>query len=544
LAQTTKSAAGSVVFTSMNQDGDFFIGNRKVNSSTGKDELFDAPIPTVTGEDLGVGGGVNVGFDVIDPLEATVKRSLIVEGGSDGNIISKFDGPIVLNNKLTSTSSKGIEASSLFLQGDRDVSRKYTVGIATPSLSGNVGDIVYDGNAASGGLVGWIYTSNNTWERFGRIGLDNREPDTNIGISSAGNYVGLATQINIIGSGITVTNEFNSTAGIVTFTFDANPQVAISTGAASGTNNLLGIGTQINFVGYGITIGGEFDATAGIATVLLTANAAIGQGSSEPQGSTYSVQYNNSGFFGGGSGFTYDGTNLALSGETATSLSKITQSGGGAALEIASGSVGLGTTGSSLAKLEVVTTSGEALRLKSSSGSGNIIRVDSGVTTSDPNPIIVDVSGNLGINTVTAIAPLDVLGNVAITGESRLYQSKRDYYAALKPPTLTSNVTLTLPTRAGVSSDILLTTGSGVLDWISASNLVGLALTNTDDLTEGSSNLYFSNERAQDAIDSAISAGIQTGITVTYSDSGNSINFNVDSASPYPFTTKGFPGSF
>ena len=172
LAQSIKASGGSVVFTSMNQDGDFFIGNKKVNSSTGKDELFDAPIPTVTGEDLGVGGGVNVGFDVIDPLEATVKRSLIVEGGSDGNIISKFDGPIVLNNKLTSTSAKGIEAASLFLQGDRDVSRKYTVGISTPSLSGNVGDIVYDGNAASGGLVGWIYTSANKWERFGRIGLD------------------------------------------------------------------------------------------------------------------------------------------------------------------------------------------------------------------------------------------------------------------------------------------------------------------------------------------------------------------------------------
>jgi len=542
LSQTTKSSAGSIVFTSMNQDGDFFIGNRKVNSSTGKDELFDAPIPTVTGEDLGVGGGVNVGFDVIDPLEATVKRSLIVEGGSDGNIISKFDGPIVLNNKLTSTSPKGIEATSLFLQGDRDVSRKYTVGISTPSLSGNVGDIVYDGNAASGGLVGWIYTSNNTWERFGRIGLDNREPDTNIGISSGGNYVGLATQINLVGAGVTVTNEFNAAAGIVTFTLDANPLVAISTGAASGTNNLLGIGTQINFVGYGITIGGEFDATAGIATVLLTANAAIGQGSSEPQGSTYSVQYNNSGFFGGGNGFKYDGTNVTISGETANGLTKITQSGGGSALEVASGTVGIGT--SATASLEVVTTSGEALRLKSTSGSGNIIRVDSGVTTSDPNPIIVDVSGNLGINTVTAIAPLDVLGNVAITGENRLYQSTRDYYAAIKPPTLTSNVTITLPTRVGVSSDILLTTGSGVLDYISASNLVGLALTNTDDLTEGTSNLYFSNERAQDAIDSAINAGIQTGITVTYSDSGNSLNFNVDSASPYPFTTKGFPGSF
>ena len=232
------------------------------------------------------------------------------------------------------------------------------------------------------------------------------------------------------------------------------------------------------------------------------------------------------------------------SGETATSLSKITQSGAGAALEVATGSVGVGTTGSLLAALEVVTASKEALRIKSTAGSGNIIRVDSGTTTGDANPVIVDVSGNLGVNTISAIAPLDVLGNVAITGENRLYESTRSYYAALKPPTLTTNVTLTLPTRAGVSSDVLLTTGSGVLDWISASSIVGLALTTTNDLTEGSNNLYFTNERAQDAVDSAISAGIQTGITVTYDDSGNSINFNVDSASPYPFTTKGFPGSF
>jgi len=545
LAQSIKASGGSVVFTSMNQDGDFFIGNKKVNSSTGKDELFNAPIPTVTGEDLGVGGGVNVGFDVIDPLEATVKRSLIVEGGADSNIISKFDGPIVLNNKLTSTSAKGIEAASLFLQGDRDVSRKYTVGIATPALSGNVGDIVYDGNAASGGLVGWIYTSANKWERFGRIGLDYAEPDTNIGISSAGNYVGLATQIDIVGVGITVTNQYNATAGIATFTFDNNPRVAISTGAASGENNLLGIGTQINFVGYGVTIGGEFESVTGIATILITANQGAGSGTTEPQGSTYSVQYNNSGFFGGGSGFTYDGSNVEISGSTATSLTKVTQSGSGAALEVATGSVGLGTTGSSLAALEVVTSTKEALRLKSTAGSGNVLRIDSGTTTGDANPVIVDVSGNLGVKTTSAsLGSLDVLGNVAITGDNRLYESTRSYYSAIKAPTLAASYTLTLPTRAGVSSDVLLTTGSGVLDWISASSIVGLALTTTDDLTEGANNLYFSNERAQDAVDSAISAGIQTGITVTYDDSGNSINFNVDSASPYPFTTKGFPGSF
>ena len=316
--------------------------------------------------------------------------------------------------------------------------------------------------------------------------------------------------------------------------------MGISTGAASGTNNLLGIGTQINFVGYGITVRGEFESVTGIATIVLTGNSGVA-GTSAPGGITNSVQYNNSGFFGGADGFTYDGTNVAVSGESASSLVSISQTGGGNALEV-SGKVGIGT--SATASFEVVTSSGEALRLKSTSGTGNIVRIDSGTTTGDANPVIVDVSGNLGVNTVSAIAPLDVLGNVAITGENRLYESTRSYYAALKAPTLESNVTLTLPTRVGVSSDLLITTGGGVLDYISASSIVGLALTTTDDLNEGTNNLYFTDERAQDAVDSAITSGIQTGITITYSDSGNSLNFNVDNASPYPFTTKGFPGSF
>jgi hypothetical protein len=69
-----------------------------------------------------------------------------VEGGPNGNIISEFDGPVVFNNKVTSTSTKGLEASSVFLQGDATVSRKYTVGIATPVLAGNPGDVTYNAN--------------------------------------------------------------------------------------------------------------------------------------------------------------------------------------------------------------------------------------------------------------------------------------------------------------------------------------------------------------------------------------------------------------
>lgn len=47
-------------------------------------------------------------------------------------------------------------------------------------------------------------------------------------------------------------------------------------------------------------------------------------------------------------------------------------------------------------------------------------------------------------------------------------------------------------------------------------------------------------EVVQDAVGSAINAGIQTNISVTYDDTNNRINFNVSSLSVYPFTTKGF----
>lgn len=49
----------------------------------------------------------------------------------------------------------------------------------------------------------------------------------------------------------------------------------------------------------------------------------------------------------------------------------------------------------------------------------------------------------------------------------------------------------------------------------------------TDDIEEGSVNLYFTNERAQDAVGTAITNGVQSGITVTYADGDNEINFSV-----------------
>jgi hypothetical protein len=186
LAQSTKIEGGINIYTAMNSDGDFYVGNKKVSSATGQEEVFDAPIPSVTGEDLGA-AGVNIGFDVLTPLEVSVSRSIRVEGGPDGTIISEFDGPVIFNNKITTTSDKGVETTSLYLQGNATVSRKYTVGISTPSLSGNPGDIEYNATPSRGGFAGWVYSADNDWYRFGNVSI---EKNSNVNIFDK---VGIAT---------------------------------------------------------------------------------------------------------------------------------------------------------------------------------------------------------------------------------------------------------------------------------------------------------------------------------------------------------------
>jgi hypothetical protein len=95
----------------------------------------------------------DVSVDIVETSAADITGSIKVSGGINNNFVSEFDGPVVLNKKVTSTSEDGLEAVSLFLQGDATVSRKYTVGISTPVNAGNPGDVVYNANPST-----WWYS--------------------------------------------------------------------------------------------------------------------------------------------------------------------------------------------------------------------------------------------------------------------------------------------------------------------------------------------------------------------------------------------------
>ncbi len=92
LVQSQEKSCGTVVYTGMNNRGDFFIGNKRVSSATGQERTFDAPIPTITGEDP---SRLSVIFD-----EVVIKERLIVEGGRTNKILSQFDGPVTFNKEV------------------------------------------------------------------------------------------------------------------------------------------------------------------------------------------------------------------------------------------------------------------------------------------------------------------------------------------------------------------------------------------------------------------------------------------------------------
>ena len=92
LSQSQERSCGAVVYTGMNNRGDFYIGNKQINSSTGQEKTFDAPVPTITGKDP---SSLSVIFD-----EVVVKQRILVEGGASNKVQSQFDGPVTFNGDV------------------------------------------------------------------------------------------------------------------------------------------------------------------------------------------------------------------------------------------------------------------------------------------------------------------------------------------------------------------------------------------------------------------------------------------------------------
>jgi hypothetical protein len=507
---SSKQDGGVVFFSGMNSDGDFYTGNKKINSSTGEEQLFDLPVPSVTGEEPDKTRST-FGFDVLSPLEMNINRSIRVEGGQDGNVLSRFDGPVVFNNKITSYSDKGIEASSLYLQGSENVSRKLSISKTKPTYTGNYGDIVFNAEPRERGFAGWMYVRENRWEDWGFVG------GYGVGVSSDKTFVGLSSQLDFVGVGVSISVETSSFLnGITTITIDDNPLIAISTGPF---NQSLGSANQINFVGGGITLSSI--GPAGIVTVYMEK---INIEALAPSGPYQSIQFHESDdTFGGVPYFLYNSVTGTID------IGDISFT--------SNGYVSFGTTNPS-SKVEIYSDSERSLYINSTQGSGEIVRIEN--VAGDTKPFIIDVNGHVGINTDN-VAPgisLHVEDNLGIVGEIRFYNPTRTNYTGFKSQNdLSANLVWNLPKIVGSAKSIMISETSGTIGWSTITDLLSLA--DTDDLKEGSTNLYHTRQRVVNALIDSI--GKQIGIAVTYNPSTEKIDYEVSFESGlYPYTTMGF----
>ena len=202
LAQSQETSCGSVLYTGMNSDGDFYIGNTKYSAQSGEQTTFDVPTPTITGEDP---NRLSVVFD-----EVIVKERILIEGGNSGQILSQFDGPVtfngdvrmnqqlILNDNLrvsghveikNDSESTSCTTGALIVAGGVGIAKRLNV----------CGDVKFNSTTASSS------TSTGSLVVSGGVGFGNNlNVSKNINVASGGVYVaGVSTFIDgpvLIGS--------------------------------------------------------------------------------------------------------------------------------------------------------------------------------------------------------------------------------------------------------------------------------------------------------------------------------------------------------
>ena len=207
LAQSQQKSCGAVVYTGMNSDGDFYIGNKKLSSKTGAEVVFDIPVPKVRGENPSANSVI---FD-----QVTVKQSLIVEGGNAGNVLSQFDGPVTFNssvklnstttanapiiildttNSTTTTSGSFVTAGGVGIGSDLNLGGILTIngGNGGQALTvKNGGDLVFY-TAANTGLATFFCDTNNQLKTNGDLYVG--------GVITAGSNLGISGNVTISGN--------------------------------------------------------------------------------------------------------------------------------------------------------------------------------------------------------------------------------------------------------------------------------------------------------------------------------------------------------
>jgi hypothetical protein len=252
LVQSQERSCGQVVYTGMNNEGDFFIGNKRVSSSTGQEKTFDAPVPTVTGEDP---SRLSVVFD-----EVVIKERLKVEGGTSRTILSNFDGPVNF--------SKDVRFDAL-----TNISKTLTLSQGTQALSVSSGDLVVSGGVGIGksvyiggdlNVAGTVLGGNLQFGNIRIAEVDDNTIDTTTGPLMLNSVSGITSVRDNLQVDNNLTVDGNATLGNATSdatTVSGTLAVQSTTDSSSKTTGAVVVSGGVG-IGKELHVGGDITAFA------------------------------------------------------------------------------------------------------------------------------------------------------------------------------------------------------------------------------------------------------------------------------------------
>ena len=399
-SQAREQAGGTVVYTGMNDLGEFYSGTKKLSSATGEEKVVDAPIITFTGDDA-QGENQNKSSGIFD--DVLVKERITVEGGENGNQSSQFYGPVNFTKKVTSTAEEGINTKNLFIKGTASQGKLITVGIQTPTsstiVSSNAGDISLKANLSStDGYIGQVYV-NNEWKKFGLISNSADILDINVDRLGIGNPSVFSSSGGVDNVKLYVAGETK----LENLTVDGN--VSFATNVTLNDVNFLNLNVRgtARFNGLGLTT----------SYAIYVDEPNIANSNTALKTRLYDLEVSNSAYILGsvGIGTTNPSAKLDVSGDIRLSApdAEIEFNDGGPRLKVSSANTLTIHTGGGLN-----TTNNEAVRINTT-----------GVGIGSTNPInkldvigSAYVSNNLGVGITNPSSKLVVSGTIGIDGSS------------------------------------------------------------------------------------------------------------------------------
>ena len=272
LSQSQTPNGGAVVYTGMNDAGDFYIGNKVINSQDGTETTFNIPVPQTVGAAEGAAGAGSRLDAIFDSV--TIREGLSVDGLNNTTV--RFNAPTTVTEKLTSTSTDGAEFVQIDINGGLTENRTLTFSPTKPTATGTLGDLTFNSSPSFGQYLGWVFT-NQGWKRFGLISTEDDETKLSLGTvgvgSTGADRIGAQDGIDVRG---TIVADAFVCAGVCTFSGQTTFATIVFSEATIGVGtitNRLDVQNDANFSGVttarGLIIG---DATVSNGKKLFLGN--------------------------------------------------------------------------------------------------------------------------------------------------------------------------------------------------------------------------------------------------------------------------------